>query len=95
MYLICSVVVFHCLFWGKFDVNHTNPTPSRVIPRWGTRLKERNMENQSNFNKEDWEVRPISAEDCKGWFLFKHYAHRMPTISYAFGLFKVNGGGTN
>ena len=53
------------------------------------------MENQSNFNKEDWEVRPISAEDCKEWFLFKHYAHRMPTISYAFGLFKVNGGGMN
>ena len=33
-------------------------------------------------------VNPISFDDCKEWILYKHYAHRIPPIMYAFGLFK-------
>ena len=32
-------------------------------------------------------VNPISYDDCKEWCLYKHYAHRIPSISYSFGLF--------
>ena len=33
------------------------------------------------------EVKPISYNECKEWLLYKHYAKRMCSISYAFGLF--------
>lgn len=33
------------------------------------------------------EVKNITYNDCKEWLLFKHYAHRVPSISYAFGLY--------
>lgn len=33
------------------------------------------------------DVRRITYEDTKPFLLKKHYAHRMPSISYAFGLF--------
>jgi len=33
------------------------------------------------------EVKKIEYEDTKKWILNKHYAQRMPSISYAFGLF--------
>ena len=32
-------------------------------------------------------VRPIDYDDCVQWCLYKHYAHRIPSISYAFGLY--------
>lgn len=35
-------------------------------------------------------VSRIKFEDCKEWLLYKHYAHRIPSISYAFGLFDIN-----
>jgi len=34
------------------------------------------------------EVRPIQKWEIEPWLLFKHYAKRMPSISYAFGLYE-------
>lgn len=36
----------------------------------------------------DFMVERIPFVDCKEWLLYKHYAHRIPSISYAFGLFE-------
>jgi hypothetical protein len=35
-------------------------------------------------------VSPIQYDDTKEWLLHKHYAHRMPSITYAFGLYDDN-----
>jgi len=35
-----------------------------------------------------YKVKVIKTEECKEWLLYKHYAKRIPSISYAFGLFK-------
>lgn len=40
--------------------------------------------------KDKYYVDRISHDDTKEWILKKHYAHRMPSISYAFGLFDEN-----
>lgn len=32
-------------------------------------------------------VRPIKKHECREWLLLKHYAKRMPSVSYAFGLY--------
>lgn len=32
-------------------------------------------------------VKPIKSFECREWLLNKHYAKRMPSISYAFGLY--------
>ena len=37
--------------------------------------------------KDKYYVERIAFSDCKEWILYKHYAHRIPSISYAFGLF--------
>ena len=37
--------------------------------------------------KEKYHIERITFSDCKEWILYKHYAHRIPSISYAFGLF--------
>lgn len=37
--------------------------------------------------KGKYTVRSIEASETKEWLLYKHYAHRMPSISYAFGLY--------
>ena len=37
--------------------------------------------------KENYKVKSIKKELCKEWLLYKHYAKRIPSISYAFGLF--------
>jgi hypothetical protein len=37
--------------------------------------------------KDKYYVERITFQDCKEWLLYKHYAHRIPSISYAFGLF--------
>lgn len=37
---------------------------------------------------ETFSIRSISYDDCKEWCLYKHYAHRMPPISFAFGLYR-------
>jgi len=36
------------------------------------------------------EIKKIKYEECKRWLLEKHYAHRIPSISYSFGLFIDN-----
>ena len=35
-------------------------------------------------------VEKIKNQECKEWFLYKHYAKRIPTISYAYGLYIDN-----
>lgn len=42
----------------------------------------------SGFRKEDFKVLCVDYDDCKEWLLYKHYAHRIPSISYAFGLYR-------
>lgn len=37
--------------------------------------------------KQDYAVREIPSFQTHAWLLRKHYAHRIPSISYAFGLF--------
>lgn len=37
--------------------------------------------------KDLFEVRPIPSEQCKDWLLFKHYAHRIPLIQFAYALY--------
>ena len=39
------------------------------------------------MSKKSKEVRPIPYEQAKGWFMHKHYAHRCPSVSYAFGYY--------
>ena len=34
-----------------------------------------------------YEVKSIDYQDCKEWFLKKHYAHRLPPIEFCFGLY--------
>lgn len=34
-----------------------------------------------------YEVKSIDYQDCKEWFLKKHYAHRIPPIEFCFGLY--------
>jgi hypothetical protein len=35
----------------------------------------------------NYEIKPIDYQDCKEWFLKKHYARRIPMVQFAFGLF--------
>lgn len=42
------------------------------------------------FKKHLYSVREIDFYECKRWILDKHYAKRMPSISYSFGLYKLN-----
>jgi len=35
-------------------------------------------------------IRKILPSECREWFLKKHYAQRIPTTSYAFGVYKDN-----
>jgi hypothetical protein len=37
-----------------------------------------------------FKITKIKNEECKEWFLHKHYAKRLPSVSYAFGLYKNN-----
>lgn len=37
--------------------------------------------------KEKYKVKSIKKELCKEWLLYKHYAKRIPSISYSFGLY--------
>jgi hypothetical protein len=34
-----------------------------------------------------YEIKSIDYQDCKEWFLKKHYAKRMPSVSFCFGLY--------
>ena len=36
---------------------------------------------------DDFAVKPIPYQETKSWLLYKHYAHRMPPITHAFGLY--------
>jgi hypothetical protein len=40
--------------------------------------------------KEKYTVKSIAKHLCKEWLLHKHYAKRIPSISYAFGLFNTD-----
>jgi len=40
--------------------------------------------------KAKYKVKSIAKHLCKEWLLHKHYAKRIPSISYAFGLFDTN-----
>jgi hypothetical protein len=40
--------------------------------------------------KEKYTVKSIDNFQCKEWLLYKHYAKRIPSISYAFGLHNEN-----
>lgn len=42
----------------------------------------------SEFVPSEYEVIPIDYDDTKEWCIYKHYAHRMPPISFAFGLYR-------
>lgn len=46
-----------------------------------------------DFDKSNYEVRSIPYSEAKEWVLCKHYAHRIPSICYAFGLYGSIGGG--
>lgn len=37
--------------------------------------------------KDKYHVQKIKKEECNEWFLYKHYARRIPNIMYAFGLY--------
>lgn len=39
---------------------------------------------------EIFRVCPIDYDETKQWLLYKHYAHRMPPISFSFGLYNDN-----
>jgi hypothetical protein len=36
-----------------------------------------------------YSVKPIDSDQTYDWLLYKHYAKRIPSISYAFGLFEL------
>ncbi len=38
----------------------------------------------------NYEVKSIDYQDCKEWFLKKHYAKRIPPIQFCYGLFDNN-----
>lgn len=40
--------------------------------------------------KEKYTVRTIDLFQCKEWIMKKHYAKRMPTVEYSFGLYDKN-----
>ena len=40
--------------------------------------------------KNKYKVKPIAKHLCKEWLLHKHYAKRIPSISYSFGLFSTD-----
>jgi len=40
-------------------------------------------------NISDYRVLSIKREECIPWLKYKHYAHRIPSISYAFGLYNI------
>jgi hypothetical protein len=37
--------------------------------------------------KDKYSVKSIDSYQCKEWLLYKHYAKRLPSISYSFGLY--------
>lgn len=37
--------------------------------------------------KEKYKVEPINSDQCKEWLLYKHYAKRIPSIEFSFGIF--------
>jgi hypothetical protein len=40
--------------------------------------------------KNKYTIKSITLDQCKDWILYKHYAKRMPSVSYSFGLFDSN-----
>ena len=46
---------------------------------------------EKEFHKQDWSVQRIPFSEIKEWVLYKHYAHRVPPVSFAFGLYDKDG----
>lgn len=40
------------------------------------------------FDKTKFDVRRVPFSEAKEWILYKHYAHRVPSICFAFGLYE-------
>jgi hypothetical protein len=40
--------------------------------------------------KNKYKIKSIDNYECKEWLIYKHYAKRIPSISYAFGLHDLN-----
>lgn len=40
--------------------------------------------------KDDYFVQAITKDDYEMWLMKKHYAHRIPSVSYAYGLYTTN-----
>jgi len=40
--------------------------------------------------KDKYIVKSIDTAQCKEWLIYKHYAKRLPSISYSFGLYDVD-----
>ena len=40
--------------------------------------------------KDKYTVKSIKSFECKEWLLYKHYAARIPSITYSFGLYEKN-----
>ena len=38
--------------------------------------------------KDKYKVKAIKKHECKEWFMYKHYAKRIPMIMFSFGIFK-------
>jgi hypothetical protein len=38
--------------------------------------------------KDKYSIKPVDAFHCKEWLLYKHYAKRVPSIEYSFGLYQ-------
>lgn len=46
--------------------------------------------NNSSSIKTKYDIKSINAHECNEWLLYKHYAKRIPSIEYAFGLYQNN-----
>jgi hypothetical protein len=40
--------------------------------------------------KDKYKVKAIKKHECKEWFMYKHYAKRLPIMIYTYGLFEKN-----
>lgn len=49
-----------------------------------------NLISPLQFNKNEYKVLPCNAKETYPWILRKHYARRIPSIMFSFGLYKKN-----
>lgn len=53
-------------------------------------MRKINSKSDSDI-RANFKVDSIAYREIKPWLLKKHYAHRIPSISYAFGLYDIGG----